>query len=42
VQHGGSPDSVSINRCDPAVKSYGNENVEVRRMGALNVHFLLL
>ena len=42
VQHGGSPDSVSINRCDPAVKSYGNENVEVRRMYALNIHFLLL
>jgi hypothetical protein len=42
VQHEGSPDSDSINRCDPAVKSYGNENVEVRRMYALNVHFLLL
>lgn len=31
VQHGGSPDSVSINRIDPAVKSYDAKNTEVMR-----------
>ncbi len=42
VQHGGSPDSVSVNRIDPAVKSYGAENTEVMplalRMRAYYLH----
>ena len=35
VQHGGSPNSVSVNRIDPAVKSYGAENTEVLSLARL-------